>query len=83
MSMQKTFIKAGMRIKHPSGVIATTALKELRGLRESYLRSIDFFKEQIRMVDEDIAQVEAVGKEQKDSTPPAHPALTRPPIVFP
>ncbi len=81
--MHKTFIKAGMRIKHPSGVITTTALKELRGLRESNLRSIDFFKEQIRMIDEDIARVEAVGKKQEDSIPPAHPALTRPPIDFP
>lgn len=83
MPMHKTFIKAGMRIKHPSGVIATTALKELHGLREFYLRSIEFYKEQIRMVDTDIARVEAVGKKPEDAIPPAHPTLTRPPIIFP
>ncbi len=81
--MQKTFIKAGMRIKHPSGVIATTALKELHGLREFNLRTIDFHKEQIRMIDEDIAQVEAFGKKQEDPVLPEKNTLTRPPIIFP
>jgi hypothetical protein len=60
MAMQKEYIKEGMRIKHPSGVVCTTTLENLYALRKFNQESIAFLQEQIKMIDDDIAKVEAL-----------------------
>lgn len=62
MPIEKEFIHAGMRIKHPSGVTVTHALEDLQKLKEFNQRSIAFFQEQNKLIDADIARVKAAKK---------------------
>jgi len=62
MAIQKEIIHAGLRLKHPSGAIATTALEDLHRLKETTLRQISFLQDQIKRIDADIARVEAFRK---------------------
>ena len=62
MPMKRQVIHAGIRIKHPSGVTTTTALENLRNHRAATQEMIKFMQEQLRMIDDDIARVEAFRK---------------------
>jgi uncharacterized FlgJ-related protein len=58
MPMKIEHIHAGLRIKHPSGVVVVTALAQLRKVKESTLRQIAFLQQQVNFIDADIAKVE-------------------------
>ena len=62
MPIQKELIREGMRLRHPSGVVTTTAIGELQKLREFTLRSISFFQKQIKMINTNIERLEALRK---------------------
>ena len=59
MSIQKTFVNNTMRIKHPSGVIATHTIKDLEDLKELTNQSIVFLQQQIALIDADISLVKS------------------------
>jgi len=60
--MTREIIKEGLRIKHPSGVVATTRLEDLKRLREITQGFIAMNNQQLKMIDDDIARVEAFRK---------------------
>ena len=83
MHMEKEYIAAGLRIKHPSGVVVVEALGNMRKVKESTLRQIAFLQNQVKLIDADITKVEAIRKSQKTIPEPEHVAINRPPIKFP